>query len=52
MWNPDISGAARTDANWADNVKARLSEWNTLSNQRFKEAFSALNEGLKKFYNK
>jgi hypothetical protein len=50
MWNPDVSGAMRTDANWADNVKARLSEWNNLTNQRFKESFEALNKGLKEFY--
>jgi hypothetical protein len=34
-WNPDISGARRTEANWLDNVKARMPDWNALFNTRF-----------------
>lgn len=52
MWNPEIAGAARTEANWADNVKARLAEWDDLSDARFAESFEALNQGLQEFYGK
>lgn len=50
MWNPDVAGARRTDANWADNVKARLTDWNTSFNQRFTEARTGLRESLIQFY--
>ncbi|MBN2795604.1 MAG: hypothetical protein JXR88_09375 [Clostridia bacterium] len=52
MWDVNIVGAMRTEANWADNVKARLAEWDDLSDERFAESFKLLNDGLKEFYNK
>jgi ABC-type glycerol-3-phosphate transport system substrate-binding protein len=50
MWNTDIAGARRTDPNWLDNVKARLPEWNRLSNERFVESVAALEAALGEFY--
>lgn len=50
IWNPDVAGARRTDANWSDNVKARLSDWNTSFNQRFSEARLSLRASLIQFY--
>lgn len=52
MWDVNVSGAMRTEANWADNVKARLAEWDDLSDARFEEAFKVLQEGLTEFYGK
>lgn len=52
MWNVDVAGAVRTEANWADNVKARLAEWDDLSDERFAEAHKAVEDGLAEFYNK
>lgn len=52
MWDVNVAGAMRTEANWADNVKARLAEWDDLSDARFAESFKLLEEGLKEFYNK
>jgi len=49
-WNADVAGAVRTDANWADNVKSRLGDWNTAFNQRFEASISGLRNGLKQFY--
>ncbi|MBS3972298.1 MAG: hypothetical protein KGZ84_04730 [Erysipelotrichia bacterium] len=50
MWNPEVAGASRTDANWADNVKSKLGDWNTAFNQRFDESSNALRQGLIQFY--
>ncbi len=52
MWDSEIAGALRTEANWADNVKARLAEWDDLADQRFAESHQAVQEGLARFYNK
>lgn len=52
MWDVNISGAIRTEANWADNVKARLAEWDELTEARFQESFEALKAGLAEFYGK
>jgi hypothetical protein len=52
MWDAQYAGAIRTEANWSDNVKARLSEWDDLSDQRFADAFAAIDEALKEFYGK
>lgn len=52
MWNIDVAGAVRTEANWADNVKARLGEWDDLADQRFAESHAALQAGLEAFYHK
>lgn len=50
MWNAEIVGALRTEANWADNVKARLAEWDALADQRFAESHQAVLDGLAEFY--
>lgn len=50
MWDPAVAGASRNDANWADNVKSKLGDWNTAFNQRFEESSKALKDGLKQFY--
>jgi len=52
MWNVDVTGAIRTEANWADNVKARLSEWNDLANARFAESFAEVKKGFEQYYNR
>lgn len=46
----DVAGAGSADANWLDNVKARLSDWNTAINNRFVIAETSLKEGLTKYY--
>jgi len=50
MWNPEIVGAARTDANWLDMMLSRLPEWNELTNNRFREADQAIRESLMRFH--
>lgn len=50
VYNKDISGALRTDANWLDQVKAKLPDWNSTINARFVEAENQLKEGLKNYY--
>ncbi len=50
MWNPEVAGASRTDSNYVDNVKAKLTDWNIASNERFVGAVKALNDSLKKYY--
>ena len=47
---PDVSGAMGTDANWADQVKAHLADWNNQFNSRWAEAFVKVQEGLAKYY--
>jgi hypothetical protein len=49
-WNPDITGASRTDANWLDQIYARLPDWNRMFNERFAGQFDALKEGINRFY--
>lgn len=48
--NRDVSGALRTDPNWLDQVKAKLSDWNATINQRFNVSDQQLRDGLKEFY--
>ena len=50
IWNRDVSGALRTDPNWLDQVKAKLSDWNATINQRFNVSDQQLRDGLKEFY--
>lgn len=50
MYNPEIAGAARTDANFADSVKSKLADWNTDINDRFEEAEELLRDAMKEFY--
>jgi len=50
IWNPDVVGAARTDANWLDMVLSRLSEWNELTNNRFRQADQMIREALIRFH--
>ena len=50
IYNPDIAGARRTDANWPNEVKARLADWNTAWNQRHADSVQSLIDGLKEFY--
>lgn len=46
----EVAGAGSADANWMDNVKARLGDWNAAINARFVIAETSLKEGLKKYY--
>lgn len=46
----DVAGAGSTEANWLDNVKARLGDWNKNINDRFVIAETALKDGLKNYY--
>lgn len=46
----DVAGAGSTDANWLDNVKARLSDWNININKRFVQAEQGIKDGLKNYY--
>lgn len=48
--NAEVSGALRTDPNWLDQVKAKLSDWNATINQRFNVSDQQLRDGLKEFY--
>lgn len=50
IYNPEIAGARRTDANFPNEVKARLADWNTAWNQRHSESVQSLIDGLKEFY--
>lgn len=49
-WNPDITGARRTDANYVDVLKSKLSDWNEATNQRFEDSANGMKDGLKKYY--
>ncbi len=46
----DVAGAGTTEANWLDNVKAKLGDWNEKINARFAEAEATLKDGLVKYY--
>lgn len=50
IYNKDIAGALRTDANWLDQVKAKLPDWNKTVNERYVLADQQLRDGLKEFY--
>ncbi|HHX12184.1 MAG TPA: hypothetical protein GX731_05125 [Clostridiales bacterium] len=50
IWNVEVSGALRTDPNWLDQVKAKLSDWNATINQRYNVSDQQLRDGLKEFY--
>ena len=50
IWNPEIAGAARTDANFADSVKSRLPGWSEEINQRFADAENGLRNALIEYY--
>ncbi len=45
-----VAGVGSTNASWLDNVKAKLSDWNTTINGRFVEAEKAIKDGLKNYY--
>jgi hypothetical protein len=47
---PEVAGAKRAEPNWLDQVKAKLSDWNTTINQRYVLAEQQLRDGLKEFY--
>jgi hypothetical protein len=49
-WNPDVTGAARTDANWLDQIYARLPGWNEQFNQRWADKFISVEEALERYY--
>jgi hypothetical protein len=50
-WNPDINGGARrTDANWIDNMKARMPDWNRDFNERFERVFAETDDAIARFY--
>lgn len=46
-----VAGAWFTDKNWADNVKSRLSDWNTSCNKRIETAKKQLQDALVEYYN-
>ena len=46
-WNPEITGAMRTDANFVDVLKSKLNDWNIASNNRFRESDQRLRDALK-----
>jgi hypothetical protein len=50
MWDAAVSGAARTDANWLDQVYAKLPGWNGQFNRRWAETFKAVEDGLAVYY--
>ena len=50
FYSADVAGVDVTEANWLDNVKARLSDWNETINARFVQADETLRDGLKKYY--
>jgi len=49
-WNPDISGARRTDANWLDQMKSLLPDWNAQFNARWEGAFNDLSAAINRYY--
>lgn len=50
IYQKDITGALRTDANWLDQVKAKLPDWNKVINERYVLAEQQLKDGLTNFY--
>lgn len=50
IYQADIAGAQRHEANWLDQVKAKLPDWNTKINERYNLAEQQLRDGLKEFY--
>ena len=50
IYQKDVTGALRTDANWLDQVKAKLPDWNKTINERFVLAEQQVKDGLKEFY--
>src|SRR5690606_41857249 len=48
--NPDITGTSWNDPNLADEIKARLSDWNRSANANFAKSFEELEGGLETFY--
>ena len=50
IYNKDVAGALRTDANWLDQVKSKLPDWNKVINERYNTADQQLRDGLKEFY--
>ncbi len=50
FYDAAVAGVDVTDAGWLDNVKARLADWNTTINARFRESEKAIKDGLKKYY--
>ena len=49
-WDEEVAGCWMTDKNWVDNVKSRLSDWNTSINKRFAKANTQLKKALKDNY--
>lgn len=53
-WNniyvKDVTGALRTDPNWLDQVKSKLTDWNGVINERYVLSDQQLRDGLKEFY--
>jgi len=49
-WNPEIVGASRTDANWLDQMKALLPDWNRTFNERFAAEFATLENSINRYY--
>jgi hypothetical protein len=49
-WDIDIVGATRTDANWLDNVKARMPDWNRQFNERWAKVYAELDDAIERYY--
>jgi hypothetical protein len=49
-WDINVTGATRTDANWLDQMYAKLPDWNIQFNQRWAAKFVAVQNGLATYY--
>ncbi|MBP5332359.1 MAG: hypothetical protein J6Y89_10965 [Lachnospiraceae bacterium] len=50
FYSADVAGVDVTEANWLDNVKARLADWNEVINKRFVQSDQNIRDGLTKYY--
>lgn len=50
MWDGNIAGSYQTEPDWLNNVKSRLTDWNTKINVRFVQAETQLRDALKQYY--
>jgi len=50
IYNKDVAGALRSDANWPDMVKAKLADWQATWVTRYDAASQTLKDGLKIYY--
>ena len=50
IYQKDVAGALRSDANWPDMVKAKLADWQATWVTRYDSASQTLKDGLKTYY--